>query len=53
MLKNVVARGGLEPPTQGFSVPVLKNPQKLYPLRDRIFIDAVLISNGQQLSAQR
>ena len=25
----MVARGGLEPPTQGFSVPVSKNPQKL------------------------
>ncbi len=38
----MVARGGLEPPTQGFSVPVSKNPQKLYPLRDRIFIERAL-----------
>ena len=49
----VVARGGLEPPTQGFSVSVSQNPQKLDAFEDWILIDAVLISNGQQLSAQR
>jgi len=30
----MVARGGLEPPTQGFSVPVSQYPQKLYAFED-------------------
>ena len=31
---KMVARGGLEPPTQGFSVRVTVTPQKLYAYED-------------------